>query len=568
VRCLDLTIHNYRGVRDCSINLANYSLLVGANGAGKSTIVNAIRVFYEKDGFKYVEATDKPFSIPSGAEWDAWIEISFLLTEEERATLAEKYIRPDSILKLRKFLSTSLKGLDGKSRQGLIYGYLPDGTLADESFYGAKNVQSGKIGDIIFIPATSRVDDHTKLTGPSILRDLLNEVVGGAMKNTSAYSDLEAAVDAFTTTVRSDSGDGVTLTKIETELNGELKDWDVSFSLRFSPPATGDLVKSLVDWRLTGDDHGHELPPEDFGSGFQRHFIFSLIKTAAHFSKSSEQPKKDKEFSPRMKLLLFEEPEAFLHPPQQEELARALRREANTGRWQVLASTHSSHFVSRNAQDLVSIIRLGRIGTDCNTYQITPEQWEDLTDRNKAIAAIANKYPKLRGRLQEADLEPEMDALRFFLWLNPDRAGAFFANRVLLVEGPTEVALLNQLADEGRIDFGSGISVVDTIGKYNTHRFMNLFGRLGVSHAVVVDDDNGRDEHTELNALISDSKNEFTIGVELLPGKLETLLGVPPAGSDHRKPQHVLFCLANGQVSESGLSSFIERVESLLELED
>jgi len=41
--------------------LMDYSLIVGPNNAGKSTIIDAIRVFYEKDGYKYKWDRDKPY---------------------------------------------------------------------------------------------------------------------------------------------------------------------------------------------------------------------------------------------------------------------------------------------------------------------------------------------------------------------------------------------------------------------------------------------------------------------------------------------------------------------------
>ena len=43
-----------------------------------------------------------------------------------------------------------------------------------------------------------------------------------------------------------------------------------------------------------------------------------------------------------------------------------------------------------------------------------------------------------------------MEAVKHFLWLNPDRSSIFFANHVLLVEGPTEVALINKLSEMGK----------------------------------------------------------------------------------------------------------------------
>ena len=56
-----ITIHNFRSIHDATLNLFDYNLLVGPNNAGKSTVIDAIRVFYEKDGFKYKSDRDFPF---------------------------------------------------------------------------------------------------------------------------------------------------------------------------------------------------------------------------------------------------------------------------------------------------------------------------------------------------------------------------------------------------------------------------------------------------------------------------------------------------------------------------
>jgi len=559
MRLREIIIHNFRSVRDCTIALGEYSLLVGANGVGKSTVLDAIRVFYEKDGYRFNAKTDRPFRL-SDDGWESWVDLSFEVTDEEKESLAEKYHNDENGLLLRKWLRTSKKGDDGKTCQGLIFAKLPSGEWSSESFYGAKNVQSGKLGEVIYIPAISRVDEHTKLSGPSVLRDLLNTVVAGALASTDAYAALEGAISSLSDSLKNqDESTGPTLASVEKDLSDQLESWGVDFSLDFSPPAATDLVKSLVDWNLS--ENGNVVGADSFGSGFQRHFVFSLILTASKFKNLTESKKISKDFKPTMTLLLFEEPEAFLHPPQQDLLSRALQAESAGGRWQVVASTHSSHFVSRNAGDLVSMVRLTRENTESAIFQIGEEGWREIADKNLAIAAIAKGYPKLKNYLEEADLEPEMDVLRFFLLLNPDRSGAFFADQVLLVEGPTEVALINYLADTDRINLESGTHIIDTVGKYNTHRFMNLFGKLGIRHAVLVDDDHDKNQHVELNELIRASSNDFTISINFIPGDLEALLEAPRPGSSHRKPQHILHCLVTGALSEAGLKRFVAWVE-------
>ena len=73
---------------------------------------------------------------------------------------------------------------------------------------------------------------------------------------------------------------------------------------------------------------------------------------------------------PSLNLVLFEEPEVFLHPPQQEILARNLMAFASAGHWQVVCATHSVHFVSKNAADIPAVVRLRPAAGAIETYQI------------------------------------------------------------------------------------------------------------------------------------------------------------------------------------------------------
>ena len=134
-----------------------------------------------------------------------------------------------------------------------------------------------------------------------------------------------------------------------------------------------------------------------------------------------KESKKTKDFSPEMTFLLFEEPEAFLHPPQQEILARSLRLISQSSDRQVLCSTHSSHFVSKNSNQIPSIIRTKRDSGVSKTLQIKQEEWDLIVNSNQEINRIAKKYPKMKKRLESDDLLEEMESVKYCLWLNPDR---------------------------------------------------------------------------------------------------------------------------------------------------
>ena len=559
-----VAIHNYRGILEVSFHAYEYSLLVGANNHGKSAVMSAIRAFYEKDGAKFKDEVDWPF-VPT-VDQESWTELTYELTDAEDKDLKDEYRNPERRLCLRKYFRTGESSKDGKSRAGMIHAYRTDGSIADESFYGAKNVQSGKIGDLIFIPAVSKVDEHTKLTGPSALRDLLSDLMSSVVEGSSAYGALSAAIDTFAKEVRTEeSPDKRSLKGLEDELTDMLSSWRTEFKLDFPPIQPGEMVKSMLDWTLTDQAHGHTVNADVCGSGFQRHFIYSLLRLAARY-----QPKKvtskSKDFTPSLTLMLFEEPEAFLHPPQQDALARSLVDAARNGVWQVLCSTHSSHFVSRNADSIPSIVRMQRTNGAMSAYQVDQNTWTGIVSANQVINAIAQKWPKMKAKLASDDTKPDMEAVKHFMWLNPDRASAFFADRVLLVEGPTEVGLINKLIGDGRIKVPEkGVYVLDCLGKYNIHRFANLFSALGVSHSILYDEDGNVDEHGDINAhLQSYVGSQHTAAVVALSGDIESYLGIKPASAPHRKPQHVLYQLETGKIDAGKLVAFCKLVEGCM----
>jgi len=550
-------IHNFRGIHDAQMTLADYSILVGPNNAGKSTVIDAVRVFYEK-GIKFASAQDAPKVAASDKE--SWVELTFRLTDAESESLAEEYATSDQLLHLRKYLTSTSKTWS----TGTIYARLQNGELSENAFYGAKNVQSGKIGELIFIPAVSKVDDHTKLTGPSALRDLVSGIMADVVEGSDAYQTLTASVQSFAGGVmKMTNEDDQSLAGFEADLNELLAPWQTKFNLNLGTPSTAEIIKSMLDWTVTEEQCGSPQDISYFGSGFQRHFIYSLIRLAAKYM-PTKVSNKAKDFTPRLNLVLFEEPEAFLHPPQQEELGRGLATLAESEDWQVVCSTHSSHFVSRNMDRIPSIVRLRRSEGVITAHQVDEGTWKAIVDANQVVNAIAVKHPSLKKKLAEDDTRAEMEAVRYALWLNPDRASMFFANHVLLVEGPTEVALLNRLVDDGHVELPAGVHVLDCLGKLNIHRFMNLLGAMAVTHSVLHDDDDDADWHAEANQLISDSANAYTVGISRVPGDLETYLGLPPAGAPHRKPQHVMYCYADGQVDEVRLSQFCELTRSCM----
>ena len=95
-----MQVHNIRSILDCTINMADYSVLIGQNNVGKSNILAALRLFYDK--IKFNDAEDFPKIQTTDNE--SWVEITFSTTESEQALLKEEYKTADGFLKLRRIL--------------------------------------------------------------------------------------------------------------------------------------------------------------------------------------------------------------------------------------------------------------------------------------------------------------------------------------------------------------------------------------------------------------------------------------------------------------------------------
>jgi putative ATP-dependent endonuclease of the OLD family len=558
MRVAAVKIHNFRTLDDVEITLTPYSLLVGINNCGKSNTIDAIRAFYEKD-LKYDSVRDFPKF--QTADQESWIEIEFEPSSEELELLKSDYQTSEGTFRVRKYFQSESLDSDGKPKAG-IYVYV-DGVLSNERFYGAKNVQQGKFGEVIYIPAVSKLDDHTKLTGPSALRELVNSVLKQVLASSQAYKDLVAAFSEFESGVKTEtSQDGQSLAILETTITNEILKWGTQFELYVNPIAPDDLVKNLINHRLQDTSLGQSQDARSYGQGFQRSLIFALIKLASQYATNSI-PSTKKDFTPSLTWLLFEEPEAFLHPSQIAMLDGSLRALTNSEGNQATITTHNPLFVSRNIEGIPSIIRLCKKSTATAAYQLNRERLNTIFISNQE--EIANW--KVAGmEVPKDDLEIDMEAIKFALWLNPLRCNIFFAGKVLLVEGPTEASLLRYMVDSGQIPDPTGhVCIVDCLGKFNIHRFMNLLNEIGVEHSVLYDHDNGK--HCYVEQSIQEAKSSFTIGIDSFPVDLEDFLGVPKPKRPDRKPQHMMWNIYRESVSSDRIQALANKVCKLLDLQ-
>jgi len=574
-RIKSVTIHNFRSIKEAGFNPYGYAVLVGANNAGKSNVFTALRVFYE-DEIKFNDNTDFPkFQTEDG---ESWVEIEYLLTNAEYSSLKEEYRCPDDILKVRKYLKSDDRERV-KANQSNIYGY-EDGILSKNLFYGAKNISEAKLGTVIYIPEVSKTDETLKLTGPSPLRNMLTFVMKKVVKTSESFGNLDEAFEVFNNEFREEeSKDGFSLDKLREEINDNLREWEVELRLDINPISPEDIIKNLVSHYAIDKNLDKEIDIKSLGQGLQRHLIYTLLKLSSQYKEKRTYEKKD--FSLDFSLILFEEPEAFLHPGQQESLDCSLKELSSEEGQQIIISTHSPIFVSNNIEDITSLIRLNRAKGVSSIFQISEDTKNKIiSGNNELVRLLGNKLEDasvddntkkhIRSILGNTDdaTRMEEESIRYLLWLDAERCCAFFTDIVLICEGATEKVFIDYLIKNEWNDIREKrIYVLDALGKFNIHRYMNLFQELGIYHSILADRDDDRNVHEYINQFIESQKNDYTRFIGFFDKDIECLLGIdcPPREQRYKRPLNVMCQYFGSKIGEDRIGELKSKVGRLLE---
>ncbi len=562
MKLCEIQIHNFRSVLDADMEAHDYMLLVGANNAGKSTILNALRAFYDD-----VKWTAEDFPKTGATDNESWVQLKFHLDDDEWAGLADEYKEgvADQSLSVRRYFKSDDKTRVQKD-QSNIYG-VTNGQLNTALFYGAKNVGTAKVGQVLYVPALTTPAEQTKMSGPSPLRNMLTFLLKKVVSKSDAYKEITTAFEKLNVEARKDDG---FLSEISNPLNAAISSWSIKIDLSVNSVAPEDISKSLVKFAFVDSSLGDiGLDLERYGHGFQRSVIYELIRLAPTFKDEKKADKK--EFNPSFNLVLFEEPEAFLHPSQQESMAYHLRRLGAEEGQQVIITTHSPTFVGKAAEQIGQLVRVQRSNGATLTFQPKGAKIKEVFDQGgELLAALQNfvadmnipdnrkrNAKKMIANPPQGDIATQEEQFRFQLWLDGERSSLFFADKVLLVEGATERGLFNYLLANDWHDLSAQrICLVDVLGKYNFHRYMGLMEAYGIPHGVMLDDDNGKEHQGAVNDLVETSANVHTLAAPVkFADCLETFLGLPPVPAKDRKPIEILKAVTGGLIAAHKLQA-------------
>ncbi len=255
--------------------------------------------------------------------------------------------------------------------------------------------------------------------------------------------------------------------------------------------------------------------PETYNGLGTRNLIYILFKIYEFFKLSQSSV-----VSSGIQLVFIEEPEAHLHPQMQEVFIRKINEITNKfaeqngdSGWpvQFIVTTHSSHIANEAPFETIRYFLCSKKPTPQTTIK------------------------DLRMHFETDGLEDDKKFLQKYLTLT--RCDLFFADKALLIEGPTERILMPQMisilekSNKIENDLSSQYVTCIEVGGAYAHRFINLLEYLEVKTLIITDLDSTKTKEGKRktckvfegeftsNACIQKWFNDPNISPQLLLGK-------------------------------------------------
>jgi putative ATP-dependent endonuclease of OLD family len=332
--------------------------------------------------------------------------------------------------------------------------------------------------DPIYIPAVKDLADDIKTSESTpfgkILAILLQAVESKLPDAQRLFEELNAKLNRVQQpdgTVVDGRLDEVKLIESTVEKYVRESFADVALRITIPPPELKTVFSSA---RIFAND-GVDGLIDSKGDGLRRAIVFSILRSYVELkaklapvatpveepAQVAEPAQPQVEPAPASYMLLFEEPELFLHPKAQHILFDALRVFAKEHH--VLVTTHSPMFFGPGATE--TFVKLRKVSD----------------------AATA---PKPFTLVQPVDLSDMTAKDQFQIICFENNNAAFFADTVVLVEGDSDYFLMPHIART--LDPLWDVAKVPVVfaritGKGNIRRYREFFNRFGVRVPVIAD---------------------------------------------------------------------------------
>jgi len=461
-----LIIKNFRGLGGeknvIDFSKSNIILLLGQNNVGKSSFLRAYEFFVNSrqtatlsDFFNYNIAV--PIEIEGVFLKEPNDEDDVELTGKGKQSEPEwvnKWVNADNLVRIKKIWQHKDEGSEKYTYSPITEDWVKDG------FGGMPSLFQKYSPTPICISAMeteeSLEEKVNKLIQDDILKKLREDYPNEYNALVNGVKDLQKKIVGSDIVNQYNNDINEYFKKVFTNLTLKIEpknDENIKLEDSFKKNHSVNIKKDGIEREEMFTQHGH---------GVIRQALFNFIS----FLKRAKVGNK-KEY-----IILFEEPELFLHPEIAFKLRQNLYSLAENSPFQILCATHSPLMIdiSKKHSSLVRIIK----NTDETTeaYQVDDDVFRGDAEKKQRIQMI-NRF-------------------------NPHVCESFYAKKVIIVEGDTEAIVFRDLINRFFNQFE--IYVLNAGSKNNIPFFQEIFTAFHIEHCVIHDSDSRQNENGNVNS--------------------------------------------------------------------
>lgn len=452
MKLVEFEICNFRTLRGKGHKIRtdgpNIIFLLGQNNVGKSSIL---------DAYEYLVKPKKKATLEDFCGFEARVPIEIFATfqiepgddEAFEEKGLQKWVDKDGFIRFKR-------RWEAPGQEGKRYTFDPTTEqFIEGGFRGADSHFASHAPEPIRIPAMPSPDELGKWLASAVKKLALKQLSDSERKT---YQEL---IDNLAT-LKEKAASNERITELSYEANKHFQKIFPKLKLEIQPRPEDEVdIEKLLekDFIVTVRDPILEKsqPSVDTqGHGVIRQAIFTMVGLLEEQVGSRSTAPAGKKF-----ILLFEEPELYLHPAKVRLLREALYDLGASSSFQVLCASHSPSLIDLTKPH-ISLVR--------------------MTKNESGDISLIQAGDNLFGKTTELR-EKVLMANRF----NPFVCEVFFADEVVIVEGDTEAIafreLFSKLAPE------QDIHVLNAGSKNNIPFFQDVLIHFQIKHHIVHDAD-------------------------------------------------------------------------------
>lgn len=422
--------------------------IFGQNNVGKSTFLRAYEYFIAAKR-KCVLADFHNFDEDNTIE----MEMVFIKEGGDQAVFERKglnsWVSENGEIKFRKTWISA--GVEGQKET-----FNPEtGEFVDNGFGGIETHLTKEAPTPIVIPAMPTPDELSKWITETIKKQVLSKL---SAEHAGAYQE---ALDKLNE-LQNQIEDRELVKSFADKANANFQKVFPELSLSISPQIGQivDVSKALdkefcVAINSEGENNKSEF--NSHGHGVIRQAMFNFLG----LSKNDYDPTSVEQTTKKEFIILFEEPELYLHPKRIQMLKDTLYSLCNGSKFQILCASHNPQLIDLSKPH-TTLARLTLNQDNTTAIHQVGENVFESQGENKNRILMLNRF-------------------------NPHICETFFSDEVILVEGDTEAIVARQLLHEHYPE--KDIFVLNTGTKNNMPFFIKVLSHFKIKQHVIHDSD-------------------------------------------------------------------------------